>query len=181
MQAKGIEYFTYPELPDQVRFNCDRMLATLQVDTCAGMWTEANGKSPPERLAKCKSCPVGACHAGEDDFDVSSMRGSGLCARCHRGGFRLIGGDICVSCWNRASEVLKGCNRRGKVPMNHPPMAARSIRVLAGGVPVVIKREHSICTEELVVAALRDCTRQPLFGFHAKRAVTTIAVQGELF
>jgi hypothetical protein len=182
MQAKGIEYFSYPELPDRVMFACERMRANLQVDACAGMWQEANGKTPPERLAMCKTCPVGACHAGEDAFDVSALRGTGLCARCHRGGFRLVGGDICVSCWNRAREVIKGCNRRGKEPLNHPPLNARSIRVMVDGAPVVIRREHSCSTDELVVAALRDSTRQPLFGFYAApNKNVPISVQGELF
>ncbi|MDD1003603.1 MULTISPECIES: hypothetical protein [Pseudomonas] len=166
MQFNGIEYFSYPELPDRVMFSCTRRQASLQVETCSGMWQEANGKNPPDRLAQCKSCPVGATHADEVAFDVSSLWGSGLCARCHRGGFRLVAGDLCVSCWNRAREVLKGCNRRGKAPKNHPSLAPRTIRILVNGAPVLITREHSVRTEELIIAALRDSARQPLFGLY---------------
>jgi hypothetical protein len=180
MQSKPIEYFTYPELPDRPMFECAALRATLQVERCAGMWTEANGKNPPERLAKCRNCPIGALHAGEVEFDVSVLRGTGICSRCHRGGMRLIGGDICVSCWNRAREVIVGRNAKGKPPKIHPPLAPRSITVRSGGQNITIKREHSVSTDELVVAGLRDCTRQVLFGFSATRKVP-ICVQGELF
>ncbi|NCE85268.1 hypothetical protein DK870_12780 [Pseudomonas sp. Q1] len=45
-------------------------------------------------------------------------------------------------------------------------MAPRTIRVLVNGAPVLITREHSIRTEELIIAALRDSVRQPLFGLY---------------
>lgn len=181
MQSSNVEYFTYPEMPDRPMFRCEPMRATLQVQKCAEMWREANGKTPPERLAKCRNCPIGAAHAGEASFEVSVLRGSGICSRCHRGGMRLIGGDICVSCWNRQREVIRGFNAKGKPPKHHPAMEARVIRVLSGGQLITIKREHSINTEELVVAALRDCTRQAFFGFHAARGGIPVPVQGELF
>lgn len=181
MQASGINYFEHDLMPGRPMFRCDSMRADLQVDKCADMWREANGKNPPERLAKCRNCPIGAAHAGEVEFEVSQLRGSGICSRCHRGGMRLVGADICVSCWNRAREVIIGRNSKGKPPKIHPPLAARSIVVRSGGETIVIKREHSCNTEELVVAGLRDCTRQAFFGFHAQRGKIPIQVQGELF
>uniref|UniRef100_A0AAU6W275 Uncharacterized protein n=1 Tax=Pseudomonas phage Touem01 TaxID=3138548 RepID=A0AAU6W275_9VIRU len=181
MQHSGTTYFEHPLMPGRPMFRCDGMRADLQVEKCAEMWREANGKTPPERLAKCRNCPIGAAHAGEAEFDVSVLRGSGICSRCHRGGMRLIGADICVSCWNRAREVVVGRNAKGKPPSIHPPMEPREIRVRTGGETIVIKRGLSISTDELVVAALRDCTRQAFFAFHASRGKIPISIQGELF
>lgn len=89
-----------------------------------------------------------------------------------------------MSCWNRAREVIIGKNARGRKPLNHPPIVPHQITVLTGKKLVTIKRAHAVSTEELVIAALRDSTRQVFFGFHANagpsRAVS-IPVQGELF
>lgn len=175
-----MDYFTLPELPDQPMFQCDTLRATLKVENCASMWRDANGKNPPERLAKCRNCPIGAEHAGEGVISVSSLRGSGICARCHRGGMRLVGSDICVSCWNRAREVARGRNAKGKPPKIHPAMDPRTITVRSGDELVRVYRAKSICTEELVVAALRDCTRQVYFGMVVQK-VNNVCVQGELF
>lgn len=114
---------------------------------------------------------------------MSQLRGIEICSRCHRVGMRLIGGDICVSCWNRQREVIIGKNARGRKPLNHPPIIPLEITVLTGKKLVTIKRSHAVCTEELVISALRDSTRQVFFGFHSKgrASVQGIPVQGELF
>ncbi len=67
--------------------------------------------------------------------------------------------------------------------MNHPPVAPMEITVLTGKKIINIKRAHAVCTEELVISALRDSTRQVFFGFHSKgkTGVQGIPVQGELF
>jgi hypothetical protein len=41
-----------------------------------------------------------------------------------------------------------------------------------------------VCTEELMISALRDCTRQVFFGFHQNGGPTrrsSIPLQGDLF
>jgi len=177
-------YFTYPELPDRLMFECTSHKATLTVDACKGMWTEANGRTPPDRLALCRRCPLGAQHAGLQSFHVSKLRGTGICSRCHRGGMRLVRQDICVSCWNRERELLIGKNAKGRPPRLHQPVARRTIRILNGDQIQVIKRDTSLSTDELVVAALRDSTRQVYFGFHAKMPPagnTQAPIQGSLF
>lgn len=178
-----MEYFTYPELPDRLIFQCSRHKAALQVEACKGMWTEANGRTPPDRLALCRNCPLGAQHAGLQSFQVSKLKGTGICSRCHRGGMRLVRQDICVSCWNREREVLVGRNAKGKPPKHHQPVDRRTIRILNGEEIILVERPHSTSTDELIVAALRDSTRQVFFGFQSKRppAAAQAPIQGSLF
>jgi hypothetical protein len=39
-----------------------------------------------------------------------------ICPRCRRGGSRMIGGRLCVSCWNREREVKIGRNAKNTRP-----------------------------------------------------------------
>lgn len=170
-QAMNIEYFELPELPGHEFFNCDRCCGTFQTSSCAAMWRIANSKRRSEANAKCRSCPIGAVHAGEGDGQGSRIYGVDLCARCNRVGMRLIHSDICVSCWNRAREVIVGKNARGRIPLNHPPISHYRITILTGNRLVVVDREHAIDTVELIVAALRDNARRVLFGFRSNLSV----------
>jgi len=47
-----------------------------------------------------------------------------MCVRCERRefGLRLLSDMLCVSCWNRQSEVLKGRNARGCAPLKFKPL-----------------------------------------------------------
>lgn len=114
---------------------------------------------------------------------MSHLRGVEICSRCHRVGMRLVSGDICVSCWNRAREVIIGKNARGRKPVNHPAIVPHEITVMTGKKLVTIRRSHAVCTEELIVSALRDSLRQVYFGYHSsgRTSVQSIPVQGELF
>lgn len=174
------EYFTIPQLPDRPMFKCERRDATLQVSSCASQWKAANSKANPECNMSCRSCPIGAMHAGEGDVHMSQLRGIEICSRCHRVGMRLVSGDICVSCWNRQREVLVGKNARGRKPMNHPPIQPMQITYVCGQEVLTLKRQHAVCAEELVIAALRDSTRQVFFGFSGQTSVYPVPVQGEL-
>lgn len=107
---------------------------------------------------------------------MSQLRGQEICSRCHRVGMRLVGGDICVSCWNRQREVIIGKNARGRKPLKHPPIAPRSITFMTGSALVRIERLYSVCTEELVISALRDSTRQVFFGFRANLDAAVVGV-----
>ncbi|EPT1451880.1 hypothetical protein ACVOZ6_003468 [Escherichia coli] len=178
-----IDYFTLPELPDKPCFYCTRRNATLQVATCAAQWKLANSRARSECSHQCQTCPVGAVHAGEGELTMSHLRGKEICARCHRVGLRLISGDICVSCWNRQREVFIGTNARGKRPTNHPPITPYRAAILCGNRVTLIKRAHATSNEELMVAALRDNTRQVFFGLQLTGTNTEqrIPVQGELF
>jgi hypothetical protein len=172
-----IEYFTYPELPDRPMFRCERRHANLQVTSCASMWIEANGKAAPERLDQCKNCPLGAKHAGVGEISLSPLRGMSICARCEQGTTRLVRKHLCVSCYNREREYQKGRNAKGSAPVKHPPLYQLEIRFQAGEVIQRIAMP-AVSSQELVVAALRDTSKQVTFAFNGKRPALP---QGDLF
>jgi hypothetical protein len=114
---------------------------------------------------------------------MSHLRGKEICARCFRVGLRLISGDICVSCWNRQREYYLGVNARGKSPVNHPVISPLRAGIWVGGEIKLIKRARAVSNEELIVAALRDNTRQVFFGLMltGTNSDLRIPVQRELF
>ena len=160
------DYFELPEMPGRQMFRCDKRQATLQVSSCAGMWSVANDRNAPERLDQCRNCSLGAKHAGVGEISLCPLRGSSICARCHQGTTRLIRKHLCVSCANREYEYRKGRNARGTAPVTHPPLAPIEIRFLAGD-QVSRSAIDAVSMTELVVAALRDSSKQVTFGFFA--------------
>lgn len=172
-----VEYFTLAELPDKPMIRCERLKATLQVTACSARWTEANAKGASERLDLCKNCQLGAKHAGAGEISLSPLRGMSICARCHQGATRMIGGHLCPSCYNRELEVRKGRNAKGSKPMKHPPLLRFEVRYQAGGQVERMARE-AVSSEELVIAVLRDTSKQVTFAFNARRPQLP---QGDLF
>lgn len=171
----AVEYFTIPELgEDKPMFVCSRRQATLQVSACAKMWDEANTKNAPERLERCRGCELGAEHAGAGEISGSPLYGSKICARCHRSGFRLVGGHICVSCWNREREYLIGRNAKGAAPKLHPPIYQAAARVLAGDQLKTVKIARCTSPDEVVVKVLRDEAKRVLFSFSPSTRVSWI-------
>lgn len=161
----AVEYFESPLLPGRRMFRCERLSASLQVSACSAMWVEANAAgATPERLFRCRQCPLGAEHAGVGDANMSPLRGSGICSRCHRSDLRLIGGNVCVACKNREYEWLKGRNAKGSRPVKHPPLNRRVVRYVAGGEVRVLARPHTTSADELVVELLRDSAKRVLIG-----------------
>lgn len=158
------EYFTIESVPGQQFFRCDRYRATLSTTACAGNWRRANHDNDDERY-RCKSCPLGAIHAGETAASMSPMMGTTICARCHRMAPRLIRGMICVSCYNREREWLIGKNAKGTKPVKLMPLGHRRIRYMAGDRPHTLALQHTADTVELMVAALRDSKKTVAFGF----------------
>lgn len=159
-----IDYFEIPELPGKPLFRCEKRRASLSAEACAGLWTKGNQKGADDRFWLCKGCQVGAQHAGVGDATLSPIYAAALCARCHRGTTRLIGGHLCVSCYNRSREWIKGRNARGNAPVTHPDLFRMSIRYRVGGAVKVLARDDVAAPIELVVAALRDEPKQVTFG-----------------
>lgn len=172
-----IAYFEMPEMPGRKMFRCTAMRASLQVEACKRMWTEANGKAAPERLHHCKQCQVGAMHVGVQDAALNALRGTATCARCHRTDMRLIGGNICVCCKNREYEWVKGRNGRGKFPITHPPLAKRAVRYVVAGRVQVLERKLTASMDELTVELLRDSEKRVMLGWGRGR---TLVRQGVL-
>lgn len=161
----NVQYFERAEMPGVQHFGCERMRATLSVGSCAGMWRQANGSEGGREA--CLRCPLGAQHAGEAQASLSAMHLAPICARCHRGARRLISAMVCVSCKNREYEFLRGKNAKGTTPVKLRDLCRRRIRFTVGGEPRNLVLQHSLDTDELIVATLRDSAQRVRFGFGA--------------
>lgn len=162
----AIVYFEAPEIPGVPRFRCAKLSAELSVANCAQMWRQANHQNV-ERLERCKTCPVGAVHAGETAASMSPFMGRCICARCHTTAPRLIGKHICVSCYNRQREYIIGKNSKGSTPTKMRPLARRTVRYFAVDEMRLLTIDHTASTEEMVVAVLRDSKKRVVFSFNA--------------
>jgi hypothetical protein len=107
-------------------FECDRLNAVLTKDSCAHNYTRPNAP------LSCKGCKIGAAHAAGDTpnmdrHTLSAIANSQRCIRCERDGhsatryigrFRLVKQHtLCINCFNREREVVKGHNAKGATPV----------------------------------------------------------------
>jgi hypothetical protein len=170
-------YRPTPGLPDVPFFTCGRLHASLTVPSCAARWrTAANPHA--ERYSACRACPVGAAHSGVANASQSPIRGALVCSRCQRGQMRLIRANLCVSCYNREREVVKGRNARGMIPTKLAKLDPRTICYSSNGRVHVDRTERTAGVTELLVATLRDAAHQVTFGWRGSRAGLR---QGRLF
>lgn len=159
-----VEYFSVQAMPGHAFFKCDALRASLTTNSCAKNWGQANHEGSEARMT-CRRCPIGAFHAGEVDANMSPLKGTLTCGRCHRGSERLIGGHVCVSCKNREYEVLRGYNAKGSKPVNLPPLVPRRQRYLEADEVKVATRARTIDGEEMLIAILRDAAKRVRFAF----------------
>ena len=163
-RADGVSYRQIPEIPGATFFDCTRLHAGLKTTACAEMWRAANeGRS--ERYTACRSCFVGATHAGVSNASRSPIRGALVCQRCSRGATRLIRKAWCVSCANRQYEIIKGRNARGVAPTRLAPLAPRQVFYMANGRTVLKRMEHTTHFGELIVAVMRDSVHAVAFAW----------------
>lgn len=163
-QVAGIAYRTIPEMPGAAFFDCSRLHAGLTTFACSEMWRAANERRS-ERYTACRSCFVGATHAGVSNASRSPISGALVCARCARGATRLIHKNLCVSCFNRERELIKGINARGMVPTKLAPLAARRIFFMSNGRAQLLRSERTTHSAELLIATLRDAVHAVAFAW----------------
>ena len=96
-------------IPGFLGFDCTALRATLSPSSCAANWRAGRDGSA------CRGCRIGATHAGLPDAPPPPTC-STICCRCGRGVTRVIGGCLCVSCFNRARECIRQENRKGLFP-----------------------------------------------------------------
>lgn len=173
-----VDYFHMENVPGKVFFRCDRQRAKLSTDSCAAMWRKADELNDGTN-STCRLCPIGAVHAGEVAASMSPLKGSLICARCHRNSMRLIGGMHCVSCYNRAREWMIGRNAKGTAPVKLGSLDQRSIRYRHGDEMRTLVLQNTVDIDELIVAALRDSRKAVVFAFNS--APPAGLVQGRLW
>lgn len=109
-----------PDLTEE--FQCQPLAMRLTRGSCADFWRSAQTlpKDSMRSTMKCRACPVGAQHAGRT-IVVAAVLPQAICCRCHQPASKLVDGRICVSCYNRAREVVIGYDRRNQ----YKPSATR--------------------------------------------------------
>jgi len=124
-------------------FTCDRLSCVLTKEACAANYTRSNAP------ISCKGCPIGAAHAGDAPMvtgrHTNAEAAIGLsCIRCERnertatryiGRFRLTRArTLCLNCFNREREVVRGYNAKGAAPVRwaHLKQATVTIQDAAG-------------------------------------------------
>lgn len=157
-------------MPGARYFRCQPLASTLSTDACARNWRASLDQDSGGRLHKCRTCPVGAVHAGETAASLSPLRGAKLCARCQTGSTRIISGWLCVSCYNREREFVLQRNARGRPPVGMPPLHRRALRVIEDGEARTVDRGLTVDLAELMTAALRDSRRSVVFVFDGRPA-----------
>lgn len=123
----GIEYVQI--VAGQRHFECPSLHALLDTGACADRWQRAM-QPDAERLVLCRRCQIGRQHHAEqrpEQQDAARQpERAPVCVRCGRPASRMVGGEICPSCFNRFREFLKGRNGRGSAPVNYrPPVPLR--------------------------------------------------------
>lgn len=126
-----IIYEEYPDYPGVRFFRCEPLWAKLTAEACS--------KNVASKAAiQCARCPIGKLHTLEcasqppkkGNWKSSPFRGvepARHCTRCSTGTFRLLGGMLCVSCYNRQRELRIGANAKGGPPRNAAARLHRAV------------------------------------------------------
>lgn len=168
--APGMTYRSFPGL-DRRFFRCDPHEATLSVEACAGMHVEAQTAigDRADRLVACRSCPIGAAHAGSVLVHYGPLYRSMICPRCGKGTTRMIRRRKCVNCYNRQRELLAGCNAKGTAPSKMLPLGALDVSYTVDGNARRYRTRYAIGRQEVIAHLLRTVPGKLMFGFQGSR------------
>ena len=143
-------------------FECKARQARLTKRGCQGQWEKAQADKPEpwQSLWHCRSCPVGAQHAGVVQPVHQDEALAKLCPRCGRLTERMIKGRLCISCYNREREVVRGKNCKGNAPVRVAE-AIRSIIAIftVNGVEDIREFDGVTSVNEILVLLLREYGR----------------------
>lgn len=167
-----VEYFAENGITNL--FNCPSGLGKMSATFCGQLHCKANTKAhiSEHRYKSCRFCLVGQLHSGKrQKASGSRLYASLLCSRCLRVSNRLVGGKVCVSCYNRFRENVAGLNAKG-----NPLKLVRkyhSVSLLLVKENTVTLREVSevMSTVEGVVSVLLSETENVTFGWNGNKVL----------
>ncbi|MBI1207410.1 MAG: hypothetical protein GC191_08985 [Azospirillum sp.] len=159
-------------------FRCEAYSMRLSKKSCAGFFNSMKDKTPQpwDSKRQCRGCSIGAVHAGggetpaedrqakaEAAFRALHDEWSRVCSRCMRLASRVVGGRLCVSCYNRSREVRVGENRRGSAP--RLKLRTEAVVVASAGSPVWVERVKDVSGRlEAIVAVAQRADGPVAFG-----------------
>ena len=107
--SPSVVYFEL--MPGFQAFRCEPLKASLSAKSCAANHAERRNES-------CVQCAIGRHHADQHGLRVHRAKPTGVCVRCERRTTRrMLEHGICISCYNRQREVLRGRNGKGVRPL----------------------------------------------------------------
>ena len=123
-RAEGIEY---RDVCGHLLFDCAGLKASLSPASCADNFTQ-------RRCFACTDCEIGQIHAGKaTQTQPDASHRPCVCTRCGKKDTRRqVGGVLCMSCYNREREVLRGRNGKGCFPRVVAAHLHRCTATLAG-------------------------------------------------
>jgi hypothetical protein len=174
--APGVTYSTNDQMPGLRFFDCLPYRARLSTKSCADRWRQAQHArgDAAARFEKCQRCPIGAAHAGEAVTYISPLFGKPICCRCGKASMRrmILRGTLCISCFNRQNEFIRGKNAKGNPPTKMAPLDRRTVRYAVEGAGVeTLTLKHSRDMAELMVAVLRKTRGRIAFSFNGQAPV----------
>jgi hypothetical protein len=136
----SVPFHQHPDFASLQVFTCDRLKSVLTKEACAANYTRSNAP------LSCKGCPIGSAHAyglnyrDKSDRHATAEAAHGLsCIRCERNvhtatkyiaRFRLTRKHtLCLNCFNREREVVRGYNAKGAKPVKHSGLKTAAITV----------------------------------------------------
>lgn len=136
-------------------FNCDKLQASLSPNSCSVRWLKANKNyQGDDNLSVCVNCPIGAMHSG---ININKIRVIlNICSRCQKETKRLVKHKLCVSCANRQYEYIKGRNRHGHFPHNHPILSPRELKGRVNGTPQVWRIDLTANQTEAIIEVIKS-------------------------
>jgi hypothetical protein len=150
-------------------FRCDRTGMKLTPAGCARLFqsTREERPRPWEGRFACIACPIGAVNAGEDADPCAAAIEvwRSCCVRCLVGGYRLIGGSLCVSCYNRDREAAIGRDRKGHRPRLADHLHYIAISLVQGDTTASLQADRALSATEILVAAAKHATGIMSFGW----------------
>ena len=117
----------YEILPGFLVFDCARLHSSLSAKACSDNFVN-------RKCLACADCPTGVVHSGratQTQPDASNR--PCVCTRCGRQDVRRqVGAVLCVPCYNREKEVLRGRNAKGAYPRHIAAHLHRCEATLSG-------------------------------------------------
>lgn len=145
MRVADIALKPHADYPNLKVFRCLTLHADITPATCASNFGN------PGRYASCEGCHVGAHHSNRTLTPIVTDRHARAaanhritCVRCQRsnangsesfvGSIRMIvGRQICISCWNREREVMKGSNSKDATPVKWAHLRPATLTIVQDG------------------------------------------------
>ncbi|MFT8945968.1 MAG: hypothetical protein ABF876_05225 [Acetobacter aceti] len=158
--------------------DCPELKMRLSRAGCSRLWTSARKKMPEnwEGRKACVGCPLGAERAGHNPKDQLSAKTRsadghlarnflvGTCSRCQKQADRMPGGRLCITCYNRQREAIRGKSAKGYRPHIADLLKKDRLFVSATDGGSEWLQDFVLSRTELMIAAAGQATTPIFFG-----------------